>query len=109
MTTIMTAIGLIILTSGIPAAFIASSSSLSPIFPKEIRAARRIASGERHECLSGIEEELCQHINRQTFSHEVVDKFPKELHHQDENADDERSHEERQKILKNVYVKPFEH
>ena len=49
MSTINTAMGLMILTSGMPAAFMASNSSLSPMFPKEMSEASNIARGSASE------------------------------------------------------------
>ena len=52
-----------------------------------------------HQSQAHIPEELCQYLQRQTLANQFVDISPQELHHQDEEADEKRSHEKQPELL----------
>jgi len=70
--------------SEMPAALMAVSSELSPRFPKTISELSRMASHD---------------VERETFTYQLVDISPQELHHQHKLADEERSHEKQSELL----------
>ena len=87
-------------TSGTPAAFMESSSNCSPMLPNVMSEANKMASGsDMNQRDTHVPEELPQNIQRQSLAYQFVDVTPRELHHENEQANEEGAEEQRQKLL----------
>ena len=58
----------------------------------------------RHQRQSGIDEELCQHRHIEALAHHLIYILPQELHHEDEEADEEGASKQQAETLQYKYV-----